>query len=127
VTAATVLVVDDDDDIREAMAFVLRSSGFQVAEAMHGRQALDWILLNGLPQVILLDVNMPVMNGAELVRELRARGLTACPILVVTAACDARRSAEELGAAGFIGKPFELDELVGTARLHINSGRRDNQ
>jgi CheY-like chemotaxis protein len=118
-SGATVMIVDDDDDLRETLAFILERGGYRTLEAAHGREALDHLLARGLPDLILLDMNMPVMDGWALARELRARGLGACPVVVLTAAHDAQRSAEEVGAAGFIGKPFELETLLELVRRHV--------
>jgi CheY-like chemotaxis protein len=119
-SGATVLIVDDDDDLRETLVFILERAGYRAVQAAHGREALDYLLAGGRADLILLDMNMPVMDGWALVRELRARGLGACPVVVLTAAHDAQRSAEEVGAAGFIGKPFELETLVDTVRRHVD-------
>jgi CheY-like chemotaxis protein len=118
----TVLVVDDDDDVLEAAAFILRRAGYEVIEADNGLRALERIAAHGLPDLILLDMNMPVMNGWELARQMRARELWRVPVVVFTAAHDAQRSADEIGAAGFLGKPFELQDLVATVERHLPNG-----
>jgi CheY-like chemotaxis protein len=107
----TVLIVDDDADLREAVVHVIETADRQIVEAKDGRDALDYILAHGLPDLILLDMNMPVMNGREFARELRQRGLWCVPVVVYTAAHDAERSANEIGAAGVLSKPFELKAL----------------
>jgi CheY-like chemotaxis protein len=117
-STGTVLVVEDDEDVRDTVSFVLRRAGHRVVEARHGREALEHILAHGAPDLILLDMNMPVMNGHELARELRARS-SVVPIVVFTAAHDAQRSAEEIGAAGFIGKPFDVTDLVAAVEHHL--------
>jgi CheY-like chemotaxis protein len=117
-----VLLVEDDEDIRDAVAYILRREGHEVLEASHGGEALDRILAHGQPDLILLDMNMPVMNGWELAAELKRRALTASPIVVLTAAHDAQRSAVEIGAAGFIGKPFSLEDLVTLTAAHLAGG-----
>ena len=63
------------------------------------------------PSLIVLDMQMPGLDGWGLARELRARGLTA-PILVMTAGKNAERAAREVGAVGFVAKPFQLDDIV---------------
>ncbi len=68
-------------------------------------------------------MKMPVMNGWELAREFRSRYDSQVPILVLTASADARRRAEEIGANGWIGKPFDLDTLVGTVGRYAEDGR----
>jgi CheY-like chemotaxis protein len=108
------LVVEDDEDVRDSVAFILRRAGHQVIEAEHGRDALSFIVAHGLPDLIILDMNMPIMDGWEFARELRARNLWRVPVVVLTAAHDAQRSASEIGAVGFLGKPFELQDLVVT-------------
>jgi CheY-like chemotaxis protein len=119
VSQTTLLIVEDDEDIRDAIAFILRHAGHEVLEVGHGREALDLIASRGLPDLILLDMNMPIMNGWEFARELRARDGSRVPVVVITAAHDAQRSAEEIGAVGFIGKPFELEALVSTIERHL--------
>ena len=108
---AKILVVDDDEDLRNVVVEVLAEGGHALLEAEHGQAALDLIVAQGLPDVILLDMNMPVMNGWKLAEELKARGLWRVPVIVITAAHDAARSAEEIGAASYLGKPFELRAL----------------
>jgi CheY-like chemotaxis protein len=69
---AGVLVVDDDDDIRESLTWLLEDEGFQVSTAANGRQALDVLARIPLPDVALVDLRMPVMDGVELIGALRA-------------------------------------------------------
>lgn len=111
-----VLVVDDDDDIRDTVVLILEVDGYQVASAADGRAALDWIDMHGPPSVILLDMMMPGMNGEELVRELRARGrdLAGIPIVILTADTRAEEKAELLGVQACLQKPVELQELEET-------------
>jgi CheY-like chemotaxis protein len=111
-STVTVLVVEDDADLREVVVSTIEHDGMRIVEAEDGREALDYILASGLPDLILLDMNMPVMNGWEFAHELHERGLYEAPIIVLTAAYDAERSAREVGAAGYLGKPFEVRSLV---------------
>ena len=107
-----VLVVDDDPGIRELVVQTLHFEGYEVAEASNGSEALDRIA-EALPRVMLLDMRMPVLDGWGVARELKVRGLT-LPVVVMTAAQDARRWATEIGADSYLAKPFELDDLVAT-------------
>lgn len=107
----TVLVVEDDWSIQSLIALVLEEQGYRVETAANGRQGLD-LFEQCSPDLILLDMNMPVMNGWEFARELHAKHDSQVPIVVVTASCDARRAAADIGAAGCIGKPFELEALL---------------
>jgi DNA-binding response OmpR family regulator len=116
VTAATrdVLVVEDDPDLSALMEMILVDAGFTVRCAGDGRQALARCA-EKLPALVLLDMRMPVMNGWEFAREFRARHVRAAPIVVVTAAENARLRAEEIGADGWLEKPFELEDVVAIA------------
>ena len=107
----TILVVEDDEDLRAVVLHGLRADGRTLLEADDGLAALTLIDSHGLPDLILLDMNMPGMNGWQFAAELRARGLWRVPVIVITAAHDAARSAREIGAADYLGKPFELRAL----------------
>lgn len=106
-----VLVVDDDPDLRELMKLVLEGAGYGVQTASDGKEALERLALQ-LPSVVLLDMKMPGMNGWQFAEELRRAYDRRVPIVVVTAAEDARKTAEEIGAEGYLGKPFELDDVL---------------
>lgn len=108
----TVLVVDDDQDLISLVAMVLESEGYGVQTAADGREALEAVE-RGMPDLILLDMKMPIMDGWEFAREFRTKYDLQSPIVVMTAAADARQCTEEIGAVGWIGKPFDLDMLVG--------------
>ena len=114
-----VMVIDDDADIRNVVGLILRQAGYEAVTAEHGREALDLIARNGPPDLILLDMNMPVMNGWAFAEEACKGSCSDVPILVITAALDAQRSADQIGAAGHIGKPFELADLLGTVQQHL--------
>ncbi len=107
---AHVLVVDDDPDIRELVQEALTDEGYQVVGAANGWEALAQIAA-APPALVLLDMRMPVLDGWGFAREVKARGLR-LSIVVMTAAQDARRWAEEIRAQGYLAKPFELDELL---------------
>lgn len=105
-----VLLVDDDDDVRETTASMLRVLGMEVREARSGVEALERVE-GAAPDLILLDYAMPGMNGAELARRLRQRGVES-PILMVTGYANAEDLRIGLGAnASLLPKPFGLAEL----------------
>jgi CheY-like chemotaxis protein len=112
--APYILVVDDDPSIRDVVSEVLDWQGCPVLTAANGREALERIQASP-PVVVLLDMRMPVLDGWGVVKELRERGVT-LPIIVMTAAQDARRWAQEINAAAYLAKPFELDDLLSTVR-----------
>ena len=107
----TVLIVEDDDTIREGMAELLRDEGYDVAEAPHGQAALDWLMQNPKPCVILLDLYMPVMSGMDFrARQLTHPGLASIPVVVVSAV--SRDLVAGLKIADYIGKPINVDRLL---------------
>lgn len=108
--AGPILVVDDDAAILATIGDILESEGYPVAAATNGAEALRAIERER-PSLVLLDMRMPVLDGWGFARELRRRGLPV-PVLVMTAARDAREWAEEIGADGFLAKPFNLPELL---------------
>jgi DNA-binding response OmpR family regulator len=105
-----VLVVDDDPMIRRTIGMFLNTEGYAVETAANGADALAHIARER-PSVVLLDMRMPVMDGWTFVRELQLRGIT-LPIVVMTAAEDARRCAEEVGAAAYVAKPVSFPALI---------------
>lgn len=88
---------------------MLEAEGYRVAVAAHGADALRSLALER-PAVILLDLNMPVMDGWELLRRLRASGV-AIPVVFMTAGRAAHVEAERAGADGYLPKPFDIDML----------------
>ncbi len=114
----TVLVVDDDQDILSIVSLILEEEGFKVETAADGREGLEAVE-QGMPDLILLDMKMPIMNGWEFAREFHARYDNKVPIVVLTAAEDAKKRAEEIGAVGWIGKPFDLDHVVSVVEQNV--------
>lgn len=121
---APVLVVDDEDRIRELVAFALRRAGFEVLEAANGQAALDIVKASPVAMVVL-DMGMPEMSGTAVVKALRANPETATlPVLLMTGSGDEMSVIEGLaaGADDFLLKPVRLDELVARINAHL---RRD--
>ena len=113
VAGKRVLVVDDDPDIRELLFTALEDEGFEVVPAGNGQEALA-IIKTFRPDVIVLDLMMPVMDGWQFATELRARdeGDEDIPIVLLSAARDLKTHAKALAAADIIEKPFDLAELL---------------
>ncbi|HEU5287496.1 MAG TPA: response regulator [Candidatus Limnocylindria bacterium] len=101
----------------------LSDEGYEVLTASHGADALT-VVDHHMPSLILLDMRMPVMDGWAVARALREAG-SRVPIVVMTAAENARRWADEIGAAGHLAKPFALDELIGTVERYGSDERRN--
>lgn len=117
--APPILVVDDDPDILDALAEILEAEGYPVARARNGQEALD--RLAPTPRLILLDLMMPVMDGWEFARRYRqVDGPDArAPIIVLSADRNVGAKAKEIGAVGYLAKPFELAELLDLVRHTI--------
>jgi len=109
-SVAPILVVDDDPSIRAAVSEILEFEGYTVETAANGQEALT-LIEQRHPWLVILDMRMPVLDGWDVARALKARG-SDLRILVMTAARDARRWAEEIGAAGYLAKPFDLADLI---------------
>jgi CheY-like chemotaxis protein len=105
----TILVVEDEPDIRQSLKMALEMEGYSVATAENGRVALDLLSRSAPPCLILIDLMMPVMNGWEMLRELRADAtLASIPVVVVTAFADHPWGVD---TAALLRKPVELDQL----------------
>lgn len=120
----TVLVVDDDTSILDTVSAILTGEGYDVVSATSGEEALDAVARRP-PTVILLDMRMPVMDGWAVARALRSQGISV-PIVVMTAAESAKRWADEVGAEGYLAKPFGLDELLTIVQRFRGPGGRAN-
>ncbi len=108
-----ILVVDDDTDFRTGLRFALEMKGYQVEEAANGQEALER-LTEKPPLLVLLDLQMPVMNGREMLQRMRAQTeLTDVPVVIISG-FGFEWEAELMGAQGYIGKPFEAQELEKT-------------
>ncbi len=105
-----VLVVDDDPDILDAICDILGSEGYDVVRAKHGVEALEQVARQR-PDLILLDLMMPVMDGATFARELRTRSLAGIPIIVISAEGNPARAAS-VHARRYLAKPFDIDVLL---------------
>lgn len=110
--AVRVLVVDDDDAIRQLIQMALEGSGYEVATAEDGQEALAAVRA-APPRIILLDMRMPVMDGWAFTRAYRETPPPHAPIVVLTAARDAGEYASDVDADAFLAKPFNLRELLG--------------
>jgi DNA-binding response OmpR family regulator len=111
----TVLLVEDDRDVRAALAIVLADEGFEVLAAPNGFDALT-ALESREPDVIILDWMMPVVDGADFVRALRAEYHLTTPVLVITAGRVDQGQALSAGADDFLEKPFDIADLIARVR-----------
>lgn len=114
------LVVDDDADLREALQDVLRDAGYEVLTAANGRQALEVLARAPTrPMLVLLDMMMPVLDGAGFLRELNAQpGGRDVPVVVFSASAGAREESEALGAQSYLRKPVDVQTLLDTVEKY---------
>ena len=113
-----ILLVDDDESIRQFVEMALTDEGYEVVTAANGQAALD-VLGRWTPSLILLDMRMPIMDGWAFSSVWRqAPGIRKVPVVVITAARDAAESAAEIGADAVLSKPFDLGELLALVRQH---------
>ncbi len=105
-----VLLVEDDDELRSLLSELLELEGFNVASVCNGRQALDHLRAHDHPDLIVLDLMMPVMNGAEFrAEQLLDAELAPIPVVVVSASTDVKQQAEAMRALAYFLKPFAFD------------------
>jgi len=115
----SILIVEDDPDVRGALAAFLETQGYPVVEAEHGREALRQLEAGNVVCLILLDLFMPEMSGwmfrAEQIKDSRWASI---PVLVLTADSAAARRAVTPGIVGAMTKPVEFDRLLDVVRQH---------
>lgn len=117
-----VLVVDDDHDIRDAVAELLRDERYVVSTASNGAEALA-VLRAVRPRLILLDLNMPTMNGAQFrAAQQNDPTIAAIPTVILTAIDRIDETTAELAAADAIAKPIKLPHLLAVVERHVRGG-----
>jgi CheY-like chemotaxis protein len=123
--AGSILVVEDEADLVWVVRFNLELEGYRTYVAGNGRAALE-LLEQVTPDVMLLDLMMPVMDGWAVLDEIRRRAIPSPRVVVVSARTGAldRRRAEQFGVDAFVAKPFDMDELLTTVRGLLPPPRR---
>jgi CheY-like chemotaxis protein len=127
----SVLVVEDEPELGELLRVALEGDGYAVTLVRHGREALTELRSTPHTCMVLLDLDLPVMNGrAFRAVQLRDRSLAWIPVVVMSGGVDAGRQARELGARAFVRKPVDVDELrtalrrVGCCLARPRAGQR---
>lgn len=118
---ATILAVDDSASMRQMVSFTLQNAGFDVIEACDGKEAFETAQGKSV-DLVLSDVNMPVMDGITLIKNLRELdGYKYTPILMLTteSSGDKKSEGKAAGATGWIVKPFNPDQLIKTIQKVI--------
>ncbi|HEY8070198.1 MAG TPA: response regulator [Burkholderiales bacterium] len=120
--AAKILVVDDDESLRELLRMHLASAGYDVSTAADAINAGYQVLKNP-PDLILSDVNMPHMDGFEFVAALKSdKTLPYIPVIFLTSVEDGDHRGKELGAVGYLTKPVRADRLLELVAQHVAGG-----
>jgi CheY-like chemotaxis protein len=113
----TILIVEDDRDIREALASALRVEGYDVQIASNGKEGLEKLAAIERPCLILLDLMMPIMSGLDFLAAIRQHdALATLPVVILSAYSALAKEAQ--GAAGFIRKPVDLDVVLQIAERY---------
>lgn len=111
----TVLIIDDEEDLRDTVGYKFKSAGFEVVTAIDGVDGLEK-LKDVSPDLIILDMNMPRMNGLEFYQKIKGPDdKPKYPVLILTARANMEQLFHDLDVDGFLAKPFELDELLSVA------------
>jgi len=116
--AQTILTVDDSASVRQMVGFTLKNAGYEVVEAVDGRDGLAKLSAGGI-HMIITDLNMPGMDGIELIRKARAMApYKFIPIILLTTESqdDKKKEGKKAGATGWIIKPFKPEQLLGVVK-----------
>lgn len=122
--SATILVVDDEPQIRRVMRTTLTAQGYAIVEARDGQEALEK-LRSERPDLVLLDVNMPVMDGLETCREMRRGSDVGIIMLTVRSSEQDKVRALDVGADDYVVKPFGIQELLARVRAVLRRGANE--
>ncbi len=117
----TVLIVDDSVSMRQMVSFTLRDAGYEIVEAINGRDALSKLKGNRI-DMIITDLNMPEMDGIEFIKQLRACAeMRFTPVVMLTTESQEAKKEEgrRAGASGWIVKPFTPEQLVGVVKKFV--------
>jgi two-component system KDP operon response regulator KdpE len=116
-----VLVVDDDPRIIRFIRASLMAHGYDVLTAINGEEALEVVKMN-TPDIMLLDIRLPVKDGFEVLQELRT--FSSMPVIAFSANSSVSKQARSLGANDFISKPFTPDEMITRTRSILNRTKK---
>jgi CheY-like chemotaxis protein len=113
-TPTSIMIVEDDEDIREMLRLVLVAGGYQVATAADGLEAWEYLAAGTRPALIILDLMMPRMDGEQFLKKLRASSQRGISVVVMSGQVGALQKARDLKADASLIKPVELDDLLVT-------------
>ncbi len=114
-----ILVVEDDNSIRELLVELLQSEGYEVASAINGLEGLKYLQSQSNPDLILIDLMMPIMDGYTFRTEQMKNALwSKIPVVVMSAEANAKEKLKNYGITAFLSKPVELDTILKTVELY---------
>jgi CheY-like chemotaxis protein len=113
----SILIVEDDADVADAMSCILADEGFKTMQVANGEEALAVLASGARPDVILLDLMMPVMDGVEFRRrQARDPRISSIPVVIISADRKVAETAREMGVAGFLRKPVTPSQVLAEIR-----------
>ncbi|MBI3557618.1 MAG: response regulator [Deltaproteobacteria bacterium] len=116
------MIVEDEEDIRDSLRDVFEDAGYRVISAKNGRIALELLREKNRPELILLDLMMPVMCGAEFMAEKKIDArLAGIPIIIMSADSHTEQKAIDLGSTSYIKKPIGIDEILSLVKEHCGA------
>jgi len=123
-TGPTILVVDDEARVRNALAQLLEDEGYQVAVVRNGKEAIEYLEQNATPPcVILLDMMMPEMSGVQFRTHQQSHAaLASIPVVAMSASLYLAQSVDVLGVTDYVHKPFDIPELLSIITRHCGYG-----
>lgn len=116
-----ILVVEDDMIIADLIDQILTFESYRVSHVVDGRSAVDFVIAEH-PDLVLMDLMLPVISGIEASRQIKthaSRLVASTPIVALSAGVNLRAAAGELPVEGVLAKPFDIDELLATVKVHI--------
>lgn len=123
-TKTRVLIVEDDDAVREMLCTALNDAGFDIVAALDGLHALRTAAATS-PDVVILDLGLPELDGSGYVKRWRERDARAArvPVIVMSASPYGQQIADEIGAVHYFAKPFDVEALIAAVRRHARKAR----
>lgn len=114
-----ILVVEDDNSIRELLVELLQSEGYEVASAINGLEGLKYLQSQTNPDLILIDLMMPVMDGYSFrTEQMKNSEWSKIPVVVMSAEANAKEKMKTFGITAFLSKPVELDTILRTVEQY---------
>jgi CheY-like chemotaxis protein len=119
-TNKTILVCDDNEGILDMLGLILEDAGFDVIPEQNSLNIYN-LIEKKQPDLVLLDLWMPVLSGDQVLKVLRQNNRTkGLPVIVISASTDGSKIAQDAGATAFIAKPFDVDDLVSKIQTHLS-------